>query len=81
MLKIWGRRNSINVQKVLWTAEFCSLPYDSIEVGGAFGGREDMSVQIVLALAAGRLQRPVRIIWTRRESIIGHDQWAVHAQA
>jgi len=40
MLKIWGRRNSINVQKVLWTAEFCGLPYDSIEVGGAFGGTD-----------------------------------------
>ena len=40
MLKIWGRRNSINVQKVLWTAEFCGLPYNSIEVGGAFGGTD-----------------------------------------
>ena len=27
-------------------------------IGGAFGGREDMSVQIVLALAAWKLQRP-----------------------
>jgi CO/xanthine dehydrogenase Mo-binding subunit len=49
--------------------------YDAI--GGAFGGREDMSVQIVLALAVMRLaergiQRPVKIIWSREESIIGH---------
>ena len=43
-------------------------------VGGAFGGREDMSVQIVLALAAWKLQRPVRIIWSRQESIIGHGK-------
>jgi CO/xanthine dehydrogenase Mo-binding subunit len=43
-------------------------------VGGAFGGREDMSVQIVLALAVWRLRRPVRIIWTRQESIIGHGK-------
>lgn len=41
-------------------------------IGGAFGGREDMSVQIVLAVAAQRLGRPVRIRWTREESIIGH---------
>ncbi|MFN2130598.1 MAG: xanthine dehydrogenase family protein molybdopterin-binding subunit, partial [Anaerolineae bacterium] len=41
-------------------------------IGGAFGGREDMSVQIVLALAAQRLGRSVRIRWTREESIIGH---------
>jgi len=41
-------------------------------IGGAFGGREDLSVQAVLALATWKLQRPVRIIWSRRESIIGH---------
>jgi CO/xanthine dehydrogenase Mo-binding subunit len=41
-------------------------------IGGAFGGREDLSVQIVLALATWKLQRPVKIIWSRRESIIGH---------
>jgi CO/xanthine dehydrogenase Mo-binding subunit len=48
-------------------------------IGGAFGGREDMSVQIVLALAALRLHqrgimRPVKIIWSREESIIGHHK-------
>jgi CO/xanthine dehydrogenase Mo-binding subunit len=48
-------------------------------IGGAFGGREDMSVQIVLALAAMRLHergidRPVKIIWSREESIIGHHK-------
>jgi CO/xanthine dehydrogenase Mo-binding subunit len=41
-------------------------------IGGAFGGREDMSVQIVLALAAWKLRRPVKMVWTREESIIGH---------
>jgi len=41
-------------------------------IGGAFGGREDMSVQIALALAAQRLQQPVRIVWSREESIVGH---------
>lgn len=48
-------------------------------IGGAFGGREDMSIQIVLALAAWRLQqrginRPVKIIWSREESILGHHK-------
>ena len=48
-------------------------------VGGAFGGREDMSVQIVLGLAVMRLHergidRPVKIIWSREESIIGHHK-------
>ena len=43
-------------------------------IGGAFGGREDLSVQIVLALAVLRLRKPVKIIWSRRESIIGHGK-------
>ncbi len=48
-------------------------------IGGAFGGREDMSVQITLALAVWRLaqrgiRRPVKTIWTREESIIGHGK-------
>jgi len=46
-------------------------------IGGAFGGREDMSVQIVLALAAWRFEklgvhRPIKIVWDREESILGH---------
>ena len=65
-------------------AHSLGLPLDRVRViypaiGGAFGGREDMSVQIVLALAAWRLdqrgiRRPVKIIWNREESIIGHHK-------
>lgn len=40
MLKIWGRRNSSNVRKVLWCAEEIGLPYESIEVGGSHGGTQ-----------------------------------------
>ncbi|MGD2061309.1 MAG: xanthine dehydrogenase family protein molybdopterin-binding subunit [Acidimicrobiia bacterium] len=48
-------------------------------IGGAFGGREDMSLQIVLALAAMRLNergeaRPIRCQWSREESIVGHHK-------
>ena len=65
-------------------AHALALPEEQIRVqyvaiGGAFGGREDMSIQIVLALAVQRLremgiERPVRIIWSREESIIGHHK-------
>lgn len=65
-------------------AHALDLPKDQVRViypaiGGAFGGREDMSVQIVLALAAWRLSqrginRPVKIIWSREESILGHHK-------
>lgn len=41
MLRIWGRHNSSNVRKVLWCAEEIGLPYESIQVGGAFGGTDD----------------------------------------
>jgi CO/xanthine dehydrogenase Mo-binding subunit len=48
-------------------------------IGGAFGGREDLSIQGVLALAVFRLReegilRPVKIVWSREESIIGHHK-------
>ena len=60
-------------------AHALGLPTDQIRViypaiGGAFGGREDMSVQIVLALAVMKLHRPVKIVWSREESIIGHHK-------
>ncbi len=65
-------------------AHALDLPIEQVRViypaiGGAFGGREDMSVQIVLALAAKHLQdreisRPVKIVWSREESIIGHHK-------
>ena len=43
-------------------------------VGGAFGGREDMTVQIVLALATWKLRQPIKIQWTREESILYHHK-------
>ncbi len=43
-------------------------------IGGAFGGREDMSVQILLALAAVKTGRPIKTIWSREESIRGHHK-------
>ncbi|MCC7548641.1 MAG: glutathione S-transferase family protein [Burkholderiales bacterium] len=37
MLKIWGRTNSVNVQKVLWACAEMGLPYERIDAGGEFG--------------------------------------------
>ena len=37
MLKIWGRSNSTNVQKVLWCCEEMGVAYERIDAGGAFG--------------------------------------------
>ena len=37
MLRIWGRNNSINVQKVMWAVGELGLAHERIDVGGAFG--------------------------------------------
>jgi CO/xanthine dehydrogenase Mo-binding subunit len=53
-------------------------------VGGAFGGREDLSMQIHGALLALHTQRPVKIVYSRDESFVGHVHrhpariWAEH---
>ncbi len=37
MLKVWGRANSANVQKVMWAIAELGLPHERIDAGGAFG--------------------------------------------
>ena len=37
MMKIWGRTNSINVQKVLWCCAELGLEYERVDAGMAFG--------------------------------------------
>ncbi len=53
-------------------------------VGGAFGGREDLSMQVHGALLALHTSRPVKIVYSREESFWGHVHrhpariWAEH---
>ena len=53
-------------------------------VGGAFGGREDLSMQIHGAMLALHTGRPVKIVYSREESFTGHVHrhpariWAEH---
>ncbi|HEX9028022.1 MAG TPA: molybdopterin cofactor-binding domain-containing protein, partial [Anaerolineales bacterium] len=72
----WGLKDRKQIAHAL------ALPEDQVRViypmtGGAFGGREDISVQIVLCLAALKLHqrgidRPVKMVWSREESILAH---------
>jgi CO/xanthine dehydrogenase Mo-binding subunit len=72
----WGVKDRKQIAHALGLAE------DQVRViypmtGGAFGGREDISVQIIVALAALKLDRlgnprSVKVVWSREESIIGH---------
>ncbi|SDK89228.1 xanthine dehydrogenase, molybdenum binding subunit apoprotein [Actinopolyspora mzabensis] len=41
-------------------------------VGGAFGGREDLSMQVHVCMLALRTGRPVKIVYDREESFFGH---------
>ena len=65
-------------------AHVLGLPEDRVRIiykaiGGAFGGKEDMSIQIALGLAVMRLAergetRPIHCRWSREESIVGHHK-------
>jgi glutathione S-transferase len=41
MLKVWGRPNSVNVQKVMWTVAELGLEHEHIVVGGEHGGNDE----------------------------------------
>ncbi|MFF8379252.1 xanthine dehydrogenase subunit D [Streptomyces sp. NPDC015661] len=41
-------------------------------VGGAFGGREDISMQILASILALRTGKPVKMVYNRYESFFGH---------
>lgn len=41
MLKIWGRANSVNVQKVLWCCDELGLPFERVDAGLQFGRVND----------------------------------------
>lgn len=60
-------------------AHALDLPEEKVRVsyayiGGAFGGREDITVQIALALAAMKVERPVKLVWNREETTLGHHK-------
>src|SRR6202047_1901504 len=41
MIKIWGRKNSINVQKVMWALGELKLAHERIDIGGSFGKNKE----------------------------------------
>ena len=40
MLKIYGRSNSANVQKVLWACAEMGVSYDRVDIGMQYGGND-----------------------------------------
>ena len=57
-----------------WDDQQDRVVVETMLVGGGFGGKEDVSVQHLAALAAYRFQRPVKVKLTRQESINFHPK-------
>jgi xanthine dehydrogenase molybdenum-binding subunit len=77
-LKVWSQGQGVHEDQ-LQIAAILGIDREKIEVelvsnGGAFGGKEDLSVQGHAALAAWLLQRPVRVVLTREQSLRIHPK-------
>ncbi|MBZ0139644.1 MAG: molybdopterin-dependent oxidoreductase, partial [Pseudorhodoplanes sp.] len=60
-------------------ADAIGVPHNKVRirgalVGGGFGGKEDVTVEIYLALLAKHTRRPVRLEYTREDSFVGHGK-------
>lgn len=60
-------------------ADALGLPHNKVRimgamVGGGFGGKEDVTVEIYLAILAQYTRRPVRLEYTREDSFLGHGK-------
>lgn len=60
-------------------AEAIGVPHNKVRIlgalcGGGFGGKEDLTVEVYLALLAKRTGRPVRLEYSREDSFVGHGK-------
>jgi CO/xanthine dehydrogenase Mo-binding subunit len=60
-------------------AEVLRLPHSRVRLegaylGGGFGGKEDVTVECLLGLLVWKTRRPVRLVFSREESFIGHGK-------
>jgi selenium-dependent xanthine dehydrogenase len=77
-LKVFSQGQGVHDDQ-LQIASVLGLPGERVEVelvssGGAFGGKEDLSIQAQTALAACVLGKPVRTVLTRQQSILLHPK-------
>ncbi len=77
-VKVYSQGQGVHDDQVQ-IASVLGVPRESVEVelvanGGAFGGKEDLSIQAQTALAACLLGRPVRTVLTREQSILLHPK-------
>jgi CO/xanthine dehydrogenase Mo-binding subunit len=67
------------IEHFRFVADAVGVPHNRVRirgamVGGGFGGKEDVTVEIYLALLAKATGRPVRLEYTREESFVGHGK-------
>lgn len=60
-------------------AKVLGLPHNkvrniSVPMGGGFGGKEDITVEAFLALLTWKTRKPVKMVWSREESIESHSK-------
>jgi CO/xanthine dehydrogenase Mo-binding subunit len=60
-------------------AEVLGLPQNKVRVigayvGGGFGGKEDVTVEVFLGLLTWRTGRPVKMTWSRQESLLARPK-------
>jgi len=67
------------IEHFRFIADAVGVPHNKVRilgslVGGGFGGKEDVTVEIYLALLARATGRPVRLAYTREDSFFGHGK-------
>jgi len=67
------------IEHFRFIADAVGVPHNKVRIlgsliGGGFGGKEDITVEIYLALLAKATGRPVRLCYTREDSFFGHGK-------
>ena len=67
------------IEHFRFVADAVGVPHNKVRilgslVGGGFGGKEDVTVEIYLALLAKATGRPVRLCYSREDSFFGHGK-------
>lgn len=67
------------IEHFRFIADALGVPHNKVRilgamVGGGFGGKEDITVELYLALLAQATHRPVRLAYTREDSFLGHGK-------
>ena len=64
MLKIWGRANSVNVQKAFWAAAETGVVFERVDAGMAFGkNNEDWYLELNPNAKIPLLQHEAFSLW------------------